>query len=104
MSVVLAGEQLELFDGAGFHYLRQQWPCKACDGMPVTDPDLKDAPEEIRKYFGADPCLGWLPGVRHACCGHGGRRGNPVLGLRDGRTLVGNEALAKMRELGGSPP
>lgn len=21
---------------------------------------------------GPDPCLGWLPGVDYACCGHGG--------------------------------
>lgn len=24
-------------------------------------------------HYGPDPCIGWLPGVDGACCGHGGR-------------------------------
>lgn len=27
-----------------------------------------------------DPCLGELPGVKYACCGHGGRSGSPTVG------------------------
>ena len=88
-------------------YVSKHWPCKACGGMPLPDYSLRYAPPLVRTYLGADPCLGWLPGVRHACCGHGGTRddrGGPYLMLRDGQRLAGAAALAKMRELGGTPP
>jgi hypothetical protein len=26
-----------------------------------------------RRADGYDPCLGFLPGVKYACCGHGGK-------------------------------
>lgn len=32
-------------------------PCKRCGKMPTKD--------------GHDACLGNMPGVKHACCGHG---------------------------------
>lgn len=35
-------------------------PCGECDRHPTPE--------------GHDPCLGELPGVRNACCGHGDRR------------------------------
>lgn len=28
-----------------------------------------------KEAYGPDPCLGYLPGVRNACCGHGVREG-----------------------------
>ena len=34
-------------------------PCAECGVIPEPN--------------GPDPCIGWLPGVRAACCGHGGR-------------------------------
>ena len=34
-------------------------PCKSCGAIFVKD------------NYGVDPCLGVLPGVRNACCGHG---------------------------------
>jgi hypothetical protein len=46
-----------------------------------------------------DPCLGMLPGVGYACCGHG-RSGRAVYV----NSLHGPAAAQKMRELGGDPP
>lgn len=31
---------------------------------------------KTRKADGVDPCLGKLPGVQFACCGHGQKAGN----------------------------
>lgn len=42
---------------------------------------------------GHDACLGTLPGVSNACCGHGDLEQLYVL-LEDGRRLEYNEALA----------
>lgn len=49
-----------------------------------------------------DACIPDLPGVRFACCGHGHERAYLV--LTDGTKLLGDDALALMRRLGGSPP
>lgn len=38
---------------------RAGWQCPSCGLKREQD-------------FGPDPCLGELPGVRFACCGHGG--------------------------------
>lgn len=72
-----------------------------------------------------DPCIGYLPGVVAACCGHGIRRvavgvirrnadGVTERGMfsltgcyvyfEDGPTLYGNAARAAMQMLGGNPP
>jgi hypothetical protein len=73
--------------------------------MPLPDRNLANQSAFIQKYFGCDPCLGWLPGVVGACCGHAGTRdGYPFLVLNDGSRLEGAEALEMMRELGGNPP
>lgn len=61
---------------------------------------------------GHDPCIANLPDVVFACCGHGGGQdytgseewSMPYLVERVGGTLYGYPALARMRELGGSPP
>lgn len=37
-------------------YGGKERPCKKCNKIAVSD---------------FDPCLGLLPGVKHACCGHG---------------------------------
>jgi len=68
-----------------------------------------------------DPCLGLLPGVVQACCGHG-RNGCFVIGFEPAEAfdlqtqelrkelvastfaLTGPAAARKMRELGGNPP
>jgi len=36
-------------------------PCKRCGKMPTTE--------------GYDACLGYLPGITSACCGHGTEKG-----------------------------
>lgn len=74
---------------------------------------------------GHDPCIPGLPGVLFACCGHRkttpfvtmARAGGPTTeewffrlvakgadpGALLGETISGDEALTKMRDLGGSP-
>ena len=42
------------------------WKCPAC--------------KQVRKADGLDPCLGVLPCVKYACCGHGGRSDTMVGG------------------------
>jgi len=44
-------------------------------------------------YDGPDPCLGWLPGVLGACCGHGRTRPAYVM-LEDRSDMRGAKALA----------
>jgi hypothetical protein len=40
---------------------------------------------------GYDPCIGYLPGVDYACCGHGGRRHDGGIGgyikFKDGKII-----------------
>ena len=52
-----------------------------------------------------DPCLGHLPGVIGACCGHGTNQPYaPYVWFEDGRELSNREAVEAMRDLGGNPP
>ena len=44
---------------------------------------------------GHDGCLGTLPGVVNACCGHG-RELEAYVAFEDGRRLAGREAVAWM--------
>ena len=47
---------------------------------------------------GPDPCLGYLPGVRFACCGHGRLKFAYVF-MEDGRVLRGQTAINLMEKL-----
>ena len=56
---------------------------------------------------GPDPCLGWLPGLRVACCGHGYQRHAYAVHDDDfdgSRVVRGKEAVRLLRDLGGNPP
>lgn len=56
-------------------------------------------------WGGPDPCLGLLPGVISACCGHGVNRPyRPYVWREDGRAYAVAEAIEVMRQLGGDPP
>src|SRR5512144_3031650 len=91
----------------------KRWPCPCCGRMPLPIPGLEEWPE-----LGADPCLGWLPDVAAACCGHGfsgdpdpwdqtedGRRPHTsVAELPEHVILHGDNALAFFRSLGVGPP
>lgn len=59
-------------------------PCKMCGE--------KDTPE------GHDPCLGTLPGVMNACCGHG-VESECYVQLVGGKCLRGNDAMALVKLL-----
>ena len=61
------------------------------------------------KWGGPDPCIAGLEGVISACCGHGHSQGSwepyaPYLFLEDGSRYAAQQAIDKMRQLGGSPP
>jgi hypothetical protein len=79
--------------------------CRAC-GRPRGSVEV-EYELDGRQVTGTevpDPCLGMLPGVLFACCGHG-RHGNSVYISGPGvRGLTGPAAALKMRELGGDPP
>jgi hypothetical protein len=49
-----------------------------------------------------DPCLGMLPGVMFACCGHGRTGRAYVVGTMS--AAYGPAAAGLMRSLGGNPP
>ena len=70
--------------------------CKACRAPA--------APE----YGVPDPCLGTLPNVQNACCGHGSRGSCYVVVIKRDKTgtylLRGDRARAKMIKLNGNPP
>jgi hypothetical protein len=66
--------------------------CRAC-GRERGSVETEHGPEF------PDPCLGLLPGVGYACCGHG-RTGEAVYV----NSLTGPAAARRMRELGGDPP
>ena len=45
-------------------------PCEAC-GLSCREEDtIREFKNDIPAWI-ADPCLGVLPGVSYACCGHG---------------------------------
>lgn len=50
--------------------------CRACGKSQVSDGTL-------RNYRGVDPCLGLLPDVVQACCGHAGE-GDPYVVIAPG--------------------
>lgn len=89
-----------------------RWPCKRCTGMVLRpDPPIPGLP-----YWGADPCLGWLPNVAHACCGHGKDAdayvvisagcfpSQPASDLPEAVTLRAEDAIRHFRSLGVGPP
>lgn len=60
-------------------------PCAACNFTCSTK-------------YGPDPCLGWLPNVEHACCGHGDVSQAYVILESDAR-YDGREAILVMQGL-----
>jgi hypothetical protein len=90
--------------GNAFHGQAGRWVYDG-EGVPVAeDPDracghcgLPNGAE------GHDACLGTLPGVRNACCGHGCPADAYVQPLVGGR-LAGEAALAFFAERGAGPP
>jgi hypothetical protein len=111
-SVRAAGHRLHLFDPDVYTVTPEpKWPCPHCGGMPIALPGLERWPE-----LGADACLGVLPDVAQACCGHGARSIPYVVispgchpyqwvsELPDHVTLDGVEALELFRSMGVGPP
>lgn len=58
------------------HYDNETGACRACGKCPV-------AADGLRHYRGVDPCLGLLPDVVQACCGHAGE-GDPYAVIAPG--------------------
>jgi hypothetical protein len=71
----------------------QRWPCFVCGGTPAPGLEPPDGP---------DPCLGWLPGVTHACCGHGGAR-TAYVAFAGGGYATGAGALDYFGSVGVGP-
>lgn len=77
---------------------RDRGPCRECGQLALPGPGQ-----------GIDPCLGLLPGVSNACCGHGdvekayvvigGRPGQGSAQLPDRVTLYGPDALVYFAEV-----
>ena len=53
---------------------------------------------------GDDPCLGHLPTVVAACCGHGSRLNIPYVAFADGQRYQGDDALEYFRSIDKGPP
>lgn len=72
--------------------LRAGWECPACGLRREID-------------NGPDPCMGELPGVDFACCGHGGVPGTTAIGtgyvrFTNGMVLRFNGEGATMEKVG----
>lgn len=85
----LRGHEIEYRDGQWVYSdtkepTAQERPCSQC-GEPST-------PE------GHDACLGTLPGVMNACCGHG-RVDEAYVQYPDGSSVRGEEAIRAIESL-----
>ena len=70
------------------------------NGNPVAGRDRECGHcGERRTPEGHDPCLGTLPGVMNACCGHG--IDEPYVQLEDGDVLSAEESERLIREHAG---
>lgn len=58
---------------------------------------------EPRTAEGHDPCIGTLPGVMNACCGHGDVR-EAYVQLKGGHRIAGSDALCMSGFLNGAEP
>ena len=104
----LTADEIEWF----MHTINDIWrwsKCVTCGKQPV---EVKDE-REVFGYALHDACIERLPGVMYACCGHGNKEpylvldgGSALYGdlYDDDALLYGDDALVKMRELGGTPP
>lgn len=66
------------------------------DGVMVNPDTIRPCPLcglDSRDYEGCDPCLGKLPGVVSACCGHGVKRGHII--FTNGVKIKGRFAVSK---------
>ena len=59
----------------------RKWPCRACGGQRTPE--------------GYDPCIGWLEGAQHVCCGHQGSGVNRYVITLDGRRFNGLQAFQR---------
>ncbi len=69
-------------------------PVETHEDRPCTNCGCHETPE------GHDACLGTLPGVMNACCGHGDPRGVYVQ-FHGGKILKHKEAIEAIKELRG---
>lgn len=100
---------MSTFVGMVEEALGEIWECRACGLTKRGNPSLTP-----------DPCLGKLPGVIDACCGHGVERNCGVLELEKAPGyryrmrkqtsghdlsygLEGKAARQRLQELGGNP-
>lgn len=72
---VIPIEKYHSMNGATGFAPENSWPCNACGALRPT-------------AEGHDPCIANLPGVAHACCGHGS--GHAYTVFNDGRVLSGH--------------
>jgi hypothetical protein len=99
---------------AGSYFGGKDRPCPAC-GHRATEPGSPEPGDDDQDdgWETPDPCLGWLPGVRAACCGHGGPAfyskssglivDRPYIVMADHRLVTGRPAIDEMHRLGGMP-
>jgi hypothetical protein len=68
-----------------------KWPCRVCGGRRTPE--------------GYDPCVGWLAGAQHVCCGHGldADTTNRYVITDNGRIFRGFGAFQTWRHWAGSP-
>lgn len=77
----VAAQHEDPMDPMCFEFTADVRPCPGCDELPGEDT--------------VDPCLGRMPGVTTACCGHGVGRG--YVAYEDGRHATAEEVDALRR-------
>jgi hypothetical protein len=60
-------------DENGLDNDKQERPCKHCGKNPTKE--------------GYDACLGFLPNIAHACCGHNGKIQSPYAMFNNGTSI-----------------
>ena len=88
----LRGYEIELFRGEWVYSDTKEPTVETWQNRPCGFCGKYNTPE------GHDACLGTLPGVMNACCGHG-QTGDAYVQFSDGHAVYGEEAIAVMNEL-----
>lgn len=87
------------YRGHRIEYLNDSWVYKDNNRLVEAFPNRQCGYcEELNTKEGHDGCLGTLPGVMNACCGHGNTE-EAYIQYPDGTSVQGEKAIKLFKEL-----